>query len=48
MIGARKDLEKFSNGVCTEVKDPHRCDVIAWIKGFSDKDEFPSIEKVYK
>ena len=43
MIGARKELEKFSNEVCAEVKDQHRCDVIAWIKGFSDQYYFPSI-----
>ena len=43
MIGARKDLEKFSNEACEKVKDLHRCDVIAWIKGFSDGYYFPSI-----
>ena len=48
LLGARKDVVQFSNKVCgTEVAAQYRCDIIAWIKGFSDQYYFPSIYKVY-
>ena len=44
LIGARKEMEKYSNKVCVgDVAAQYRCDLLAWLKGFSDEYYFPSI-----